>query len=78
MQLQVTGVRVLSVVVAYAQCAFLKSVGGVLERLPSGEPKVLLGDFNAHMGKDRFTRRGVPGKNSQPDLNRSGAFLLDI
>lgn len=55
MQLQVAGGKVLSVVVGYApRCstdypAFLESLCGVLKELPSGDPKVALGDFNAHL-----------------------------
>lgn len=52
-------------VVAYApNCSAdnlpcLVSLGGVLEGLPSGDPKDLLGNFSSHMGNDGKTWRGM-------------------
>ena len=50
----------------------------VIKSDPSGDFLVLLVDFNAHVGSNSETWRGVVEKNGLPDLNPTGVLLLDF
>ena len=56
----------------------LDEVLGVLEGIPGTDPIVLLGDFNAHVGNDAQTWKGVIGKNGDSETNPQDRLLLDF
>ena len=49
-------------------------VGACRQVTPTRDSVALLGDFNAHVGSDSVTWRGVIGRNSLPNLNPGGVL----
>ena len=56
----------------------LLGVGGILEWLSPENFIVLLGYFNAHVGNDGVTWRGMIGRNELPNLNPSCVLFLEF
>ncbi|KAI3364815.1 hypothetical protein L3Q82_000925 [Scortum barcoo] len=77
------GDRSLAVVCAYGPNssteypAFLESLGGVFDSAPTGDSIVLLGDFNAHVGKDSDTWRR-DREERPPDLNPKRCSVIGL
>ena len=57
---------------------FLDEVLGVLEGIPGTDFILLLEDFNAPVGSDAQTWKGVIGKNGDSNINAQGRLLLDF
>lgn len=60
-----------------AYLVFLESLVGVLDSALTGDPIVLLGVSNAHVGNDSDIRKDVIGRNGIPELNPS-VLCLDV
>ena len=58
--------------------AFLEEVEVALGKATSSESLVLLGCFNAHVGIDNATWKGVIGQHGDPDINKNGRCLLQF
>ena len=63
-----------------SQCyeAFVDEVNDALLRVANFESIVLLGDFNAHVGTDNETWKGVIGRHRIADANKNGLCLLQL
>ena len=58
--------------------AFLEEVEVALGKTTSSESLVLLGDFNAHVGIDNATWKGVIRQHGDPDINKNRRCLLQF
>ena len=57
---------------------FVDEVNDALLRVSATESTVLMGDFNAHVGTDTDTWKGVIGKHGVTGLNENGRYLLQL
>ena len=58
--------------------AFVDEVNDALLRVSAAESTVLMGDFNAHVGTDTDTWKGMIGKHEVTGLNENGRNLLQL
>ena len=58
------------------RCTFLDEVKVALGKATLSEFLVLSGDFNAHVGIDNATWKGVIGQHGDPDISKNGKCLL--
>ena len=57
---------------------FLEEVEVALGKATSSESLVLLSDFNAHVGIDNATWKGIIGQHDDPDINKNGKCLMQF
>ena len=57
---------------------FVDEVNDALLRVSATESTVLMGDFNARVGTDTDTWKGVIGKHGVTGLNENGRYLLQL
>jgi len=58
--------------------AFVDEVNDALLKVSPSESTVLKRDFNAHIGTDTETWKGVIGRYGVPGLNENGRYLLQF
>ena len=56
----------------------MDEVNDALLRVAPTESIVLMGDFNAHIGMDNETWKGVIGRHGVPEFNENGRYLLQL
>jgi len=56
--------------------AFVNEVNDALLNVSPFESTVFMGDFNAHIGTDMETWKGVIGRHGVTGLNENGRYLL--
>ena len=79
--------RFLSVINVYAPTmtytdeekeGFYEELAAVVDAVPASDKLLILGDFNALVGKDYRTHRGVLGKFGKGNMNSNGELLLNF
>ena len=58
--------------------AFVDDVNDALQRVGSTESTIILNNFNAHVGTDNETWKGVIGKHGDQPFNETGRYLLQL
>ena len=58
--------------------AFVEDVNDALQRVGSTESTIFWGDFNAHIGTDNETWKGVIGRYGNPAFNDNGRYFLQL
>ena len=58
--------------------AFVDEVNHALLRVSPTKSTVLMGEFNAHVGTETDTRKGVIGKHGVTGLNENARYLLQL
>ena len=58
--------------------AFVDEVNDALLRVSPTESTILMGDFNAHIGTDDETWKGVIGRHGDASFNENGRYLLQL
>jgi exonuclease III len=57
---------------------FLDKIAQLIDKVPVNDSIVVLGDFNAHVGVDDQTWKGVIGRNGDAHINKNGEMVLDF
>ena len=58
--------------------AFVDDVDDAVQRVRSTESTILSGNFNAHIGTDSETWKGMIGRHGDPAFNENGRYLLQL
>ena len=58
--------------------AYADNVNDAPQRVESTKSTIFLGDFNAHVGTDNETWKGVNRSHGDPAFNKNGRYLLQL
>src|SRR6266581_5698446 len=57
---------------------FIEQLYTCISDIPTTDEVIIMGDFNAHMGNDSETWKGILGKFGPSDLNNNGKMLIEL